>query len=434
MPKKIVIPYQPRGWQYHEHNNLDRFTVLVIHRRAGKTVFAVNELIKRVLSSNKKRPQVAYIAPTYSQAKKVSWDIFKEFVKPIPGVKINESELRIDFPNGGRILVLGAENYDGLRGLYLDYAVMDEVADMPEPLWNQVIRPALSDRKGGALFIGTPKGKNYFHDLYLKGKTGDKSWRSTLLKYTDTDSIDSEEMELLKVEYKDKMELFEQEYNCSFTSAIKGAYFGRHIERAENDGRITTQPWDEDDSVVAAWDIGLDGTAIWYAQIQGGQVNIIDFDFFDDKDVREILRTVVNKPYLYSVQLLPHDAVKRQITNKNDSVKGIIQKQGLRVKIVKRIDVLDRITIARDLLNKCVFNNKTCEKGLHSLRLYKSGYDEAKGILKDKPEHSIHSHPADAFCYLAVGLKSGKNYSNNYSPKHNNMQGKPSVKKDWKVF
>jgi hypothetical protein len=444
----VTIDYQPRNWQIEQHQGLKRFTTLVVHRRAGKTVFAVNELIKRAVTVAEKRPQVAYIAPSYSQAKKVSWEIFKQFALQIPGTKVNESELRIDFPNGGRILVLGAENPDSLRGLYLDYAVLDEVADMPQNLWDAVIRPALSDRLGGALFIGTPKGRNFFHNLYLRGKSDDpdyNDWKSTLLTYEETGALDPNEIVAIKKDLKNTPEVFEQEYNCSFTAAIKGAYFGKHMSRAEDDGRVTKIVYDEDQPVVAGWDIGLDGTGIWYAQVIAQEVRIIDFDFFEEKDIREILNVVLNKPYMYEVQYLPHDAVKRQMTNRNKSIEGTIKKAGLRTKVVTRLPILDRISIARDFINKCIFSTK-CNKsagkdvfvGLESLRQYRAKFDETKGLLQQEPLHDIHSHPADAFCYLAVGLKGQKsnrhgNYVQDRIRSGQAFSGKKN-KSNWKLF
>lgn len=399
---KVVIPYEPRPWQLEEHNNIDRFTVLVVHRRAGKTVFAVNELIKRVFKCDKNRPQVAYIAPTYRQAKQVSWEIFKQMVEPIPGVKINESELRIDFPNGGRILVLGAENPDSLRGLYLDYAVLDEVADMPAQLWNTVVRPALADRQGGALFIGTPKGKNFFHDLYVRGK-GTKNWKSTLLTWRETKALGKEEVEDMRLELT--QEEFEQELECSFTAAIRGAYFGKQIAQCESDGRIKKVPYDADYPVVAAWDIGFDGTSVWYAQFIMDEIRIIDFDHFEEKDIPYCANIVLNKPYVYSTQILPHDAAKRSNLDSTKTPKNQIEKLGLKCRLAARADVNTGINEARRLIAKAQFDIDKCASGLESLRQYRAQYDESKGVFQQNPVHDKHSHPADAFRTLAMGYK-----------------------------
>lgn len=399
---KVTIDYTPRHWQAVMHEKLTRFTCMVIHRRAGKTYFAVNELFKRVMTG-KNKPQVAYIAPTYKQAKQVSWEIIKATVSAVPGVKINESELRVDLPNGGRILVLGAENPDSLRGLYLDYVVLDEVAQMPQALWREIVRPALSDREGGALFIGTPKGKNFFHTIYVKGKSGDAEWSSILLTPANTNALSDKELASLKSELTE--EEYEQEFECSFTAAIRGAYFKTQMARAEADGRIKRVPHDPDYPVVAAWDIGFDGTSIWYAQMILDELRIIDFDNFIDQDVPYCANVVKNKNYVYDYQILPHDAVKRSNVDRRKTVKGMLESLGLKCRVAKRAGILDGINAARRLIDKAFFNLPKCEKGLDSLRMYRSKFDEARGVMSTDPLHDEHSHPADAWRTLAMGLK-----------------------------
>ena len=131
---QITIPYKPRSLQAKLHQNLEqyRWGVIVCHRRMGKTVMAINHLLRAAVLCPKKAPRYAYLAPTYRQAKAVAWDYLKQFAGGIPGIKFHETELRCDLPNGGRISLLGAENPDSLRGIYLDGCFMDEVADMPE--------------------------------------------------------------------------------------------------------------------------------------------------------------------------------------------------------------------------------------------------------------------------------------------------------------
>jgi len=118
----VKIPYTPRKHQKYIHHNIDRhrWSVLVCHRRFGKTVCMINQLIKSALLSKLKNPRYAYIAPTFKQAKSIAWDYMKQFTLKIPGVRFNETELRVDLPNGSRITLLGSENCDGLRGIYLD--------------------------------------------------------------------------------------------------------------------------------------------------------------------------------------------------------------------------------------------------------------------------------------------------------------------------
>jgi len=152
--RHITIPYSPRPLQKEFHDNRKRWNVVVTHRRFGKTCMLLNELIKQCILCDKDNPRLAYISPTYRQSKNIAWDYLKHYSAVIPGIKFNESELRADFPNGGRIQLLGADNPDSLRGIYLDGIALDEYAQIRENLFTEVIRPALSDRKGFAIFAG----------------------------------------------------------------------------------------------------------------------------------------------------------------------------------------------------------------------------------------------------------------------------------------
>ena len=164
----IVIPYKPRELQNFLHKEIDkhRFNVLVLHRRAGKTVMCINHMIKAALTNPLPNPRYVFISPYRLQGKATAWDYLKTYAGKIPGTKFNESELRCDFGTGARITIVGAENDQALRGVFLDGAVCDETQNIKPGLFPEVIRPALADRKGWCIFIGTPKGRNYFYQLY----------------------------------------------------------------------------------------------------------------------------------------------------------------------------------------------------------------------------------------------------------------------------
>ena len=194
---KIQIPYNPRKTQIEIHDLIDktRFSVIVAHRRLGKTVCMINQLIKRALLDTSETGRYGYVAPFRSQAKIIAWDYLKHFTSAIPFCKVNESELTIDFPSGSRIRVFGADNPDAMRGLYFDGVVLDEVADMKPEVWGEIIRPALSDRQGWACFIGTPKGINLFYDLYTLGQDSSSGWVSKIYRADETGVIPESELE-----------------------------------------------------------------------------------------------------------------------------------------------------------------------------------------------------------------------------------------------
>ena len=221
---RLTVPYKPRYPAVHKTLETHRFVVLVAHRRFGKTVLVINHLLKQALLCDKPRGSFAYVGPLRNQAKVVAWDYLKHYSAFIPGRTVNESELCITIPsNGGgsRIRVFGADNPDALRGLYFDGVILDEVAQMKPEVWEEVIRPALSDRHGWAVFIGTPKGMNLFSALYYKAmelqSAEDPDWAALCFPVTETNVLPAEEVERIRNEQAEN--IFRQEYLCDFNAS-----------------------------------------------------------------------------------------------------------------------------------------------------------------------------------------------------------------------
>lgn len=216
----IDTGYRPRAQQDTVHRSPRRFRVVLGHRRIGKTHLGLNELVDKGLRNMRKNPQYAYIAPTYGQAKRIAWDPLKDYTKNIPGVEVNESELRVDIPRPFqkdriRIMLLGAENPASILGMYLDGVVFDEYGDMNAIVWTQVVRPLLSDRLGWAMFIGTPKGQNHFFDLYEYAKSAD-DWEAFIFKASETGIIPKAELE------QNRAIMSESEYMQEFECFVPG--------------------------------------------------------------------------------------------------------------------------------------------------------------------------------------------------------------------
>lgn len=242
--KRIEIPFTPHHFQRKARESLSRFSVLVCHRRWGKTVFAVMELILSALMTSRPDFRGGYVAPYRKQAKDIAWDYFKRFTGSIPGVTYNETELTVTFPNGARITLYGADNAEALRGLYFDYVVMDEVADMKPYVWGEIVRPALADRRGRCLFIGTPKGMNLFFELYNRGSSGEKGWSALVFRASDTVGvlpwIDEEELENSRRDLTDAQ--YRQEFECDFNASCDNTLItldliyrarGKHIPESD---------------------------------------------------------------------------------------------------------------------------------------------------------------------------------------------------------
>lgn len=232
LEQEVTLPFKPYAHQRAAHlaRLAFRFLVLVWHRRGGKTVFAILELILAALRCDKERGRFVYVAPKLNQAKTVAWDYLLHFTAGIPGRKENASELWVELPNGARIRLFGADNPDGMRGIYLDGVVLDEVAQMKPQVWGEIIRPCLTDRQGWALFIGTPKGVNLFSQLYFgalkgegEGENGDGwvGWATDLRRASDTGVIPKDELEQARHEMSPQQ--YAQEFDCDFSAAVENS-------------------------------------------------------------------------------------------------------------------------------------------------------------------------------------------------------------------
>lgn len=197
-----------------------RFVVLALHRRAGKTEIALKKLLDAAVKNREELPLYFYVAPYLKQAKIIAWSRLKQMVAPLirhGAAEVNESELWVKLlPSGAVIRIFGADNPDAMRGVRLDGAVLDEVAQMKPEVWEEIIQPALSDRKGWAWFIGTPKGINLFSDLYF-GASSRAGWVAARYSVYETDALDREEVERLRGAMSESA--FAREYLCDFSAA-----------------------------------------------------------------------------------------------------------------------------------------------------------------------------------------------------------------------
>jgi len=395
----IDVGYEPRPFQARLHTRLRRFNVLVCHRRFGKTVFSIMEMIDKGLRCELKNPQYAYIAPTYGQAKRVAWEYLKDFTKNIPGAKVNEGELRVDIdrPDRGdkiRFMLLGAENPDSLRGIYLDGVILDEYAQCDPTIWGQVIRPALSDRGGWAIFIGTPKGQNHFWDIFNVAKDLD-SWYVALHRASETGVVSQEELNDARATMTE--EEYDQEYECSFAAALMGAYYGKYINDLEAKKQITTVKYDNNVPVDTFWDLGIsDTTAIWFIQYVGKEVHVIDYIENAGKGLEWYAAEIKLKPYVYGDHYIPHDGAARELGT-GQTRQETLMDLGLRTTIVPRQSVADGIHAVRMVLPKCWFDSVKCKQGIAALKNYQRKYDAKNKMFLDKPLHDWSSNGSDAF-------------------------------------
>ena len=266
---RVFEIFEPSGPQRALYDRLKRFNVLVCHRGFGKTFLAVNLLIRQAV----KRPGTTYafITKTYRQAKDIAWDtVLKRVLVDVEAegqVRFNEAELRAVFSNGSQIKLYGAENAETLRGLHLDGVVFDEYGLIAPTVWEQIVSPTLSRRTGGAIFIGTPMGRNHFHSLY-KHAQGWPDWYATVVRADERGVLSDEALALQR--QIQTPEQYAQEYECSWDTAIHGAYYARELAACRAANRIRAVPWESSIEVETWWDLGhTDATAIVFTQQLG---------------------------------------------------------------------------------------------------------------------------------------------------------------------
>jgi len=401
--KQIDLGYRARGQFNAFHRRTQRWACLVAHRRAGKTVACIADLVDHALRCPKPSPRFAYVAPYFVQAKDVAWSYLKRFTAPIPGVQFNEAELRVDLPGDRRIRLYGADNYDRMRGVYLDGVILDEYADMPPAAWGEVIRPALSDRQGWGVFIGTPKGRNTFWEVWDRAQN-DPQWFSVMLRASETGLLPPSELEAIRAELTG--EQYEQEMECSFDAAILGAYYGKEIAEAERAGRITAVPVDPILPVHTVWDLGIsDSTAIWFFQVARGGPQVIDHYEASGYGLPHYAAVLKDKGYTYGIDYLPHDAQARELGTGRTLQETLRQLTGRHPRILPAANIMDGINAGRLTMGQAWFDAEKCREGLEALRQYRADYDPKAKTFRDRPKHDWTSHSADAWRYLSMAWR-----------------------------
>jgi hypothetical protein len=331
------------------------------------------------------------------------WLYLKRFTAAIPGVEQRESDLMVVFANGARVRLYGSDNYNRMRGIFLDGCVLDEYADMAPRAWPEVIRPALADRHGWAVFIGTPRGRNDFWRVHSHAEN-DPDWFSLVLRASETEILPQSELDDMAAMLTP--EQYAQEFQCSFDAAILGSYFGKELADAETSGRITNVPYDPAIPVHTAWDIGIgDSTAIWFFQIVRAELHVIDHYEASGFALGHYVEVLKSKPYQYGRDYLPHDAMARELGTGRSIFETMKALSGRHPWIVRKLSIMDGINAARVTLAKTWFDASNCHEGLEALRAYHAEFDERAKVFSDRPKHDWSSHSSDAMRYMSLAWR-----------------------------
>lgn len=411
---QIILPnawrpraYQRRLWSYLEGDG-PRRAVAVWHRRAGKDEVCLHWA---ACTAMQRVGNYWHMLPEAAQARKAIWDA----VNPHTGRRrIDEAfplairegtrsdDMRLTFRNGSTWQLLGADNFDALVGAPPAGLVFSEYSLTNPAAWDY-LRPILAENGGDALFMFTPRGRNHAWKLYELAR-GNHTWFAELLTVDDTGAIAPE---VIAEERKSGMaeEMIHQEYFCSFDAALPGAYYGKLLRDAEAERRVGHVPWSPDLLTHTAWDLGIgDSTAIWFAQMLGQEVRIVDFYESFGVGLDHYAKVLREKPYVYGEHILPHDSRVADLSTGRSRLQTLAG-LGISGRVLPREpNVEDGINAVRNLLPRCWFDADKCAKGLEALRQYRCDYDSERKIYSVRPRHDWTSHAADAFRYLARGL------------------------------
>ena len=395
----LQLDYEPRSAFVPFHQRNTRWAALVCHRRAGKTVACIHDLVLRASYTAKKRAKYAYVAPFRQQAMEIAWMYLKDATNGIRKGEPRISDLKITLHNDATIQLYGADNPDSLRGLYFDGVILDEYGDMRPSLWGEIILPTLMDRQGWAVFIGTMKGKNHFYKTLQRAES-EPGWHHMQLKGSESGILRDEDLVELRNQLTEAQ--YEQEIECNPHAAVMGTYYSDLIAAAESNERMGHYPHDPDKTVSVSADLGFtDSTAFWFWQVDEEGPILIDYYEADGETLSHYFEVLNNKGYDYDDIWLPHDAKAKSFQTGRSTIEQFIQ-QGFPCKPVPKLAVQHGIDAARLMLPACRFDRERCHQGIEALRAYKRTYNEKVQQFSDKPCHDWASNGADAYRYFAL--------------------------------
>lgn len=409
--------FTPRHYQFDLCHALEtkkmKRLLAIWPRRAGKDICAFNLMVRSCLM---KIGVYYYIFPTYSQARKVVWDSItssgQKFLDFIPKELItntNSTEMKITLINGSIIQLIGSDNIDSLMGTNPIGIVFSEYA-LQDPRAYQFLRPILLGNDGWAMFIGTPRGKNHFWELYQIAKSNPQDWFCSKLTVEDTKHISITSIEKEVAEGLMSQDLSLQEFFTSFDMGVEGAFFAKYLDRMRLKGQIGIVPWEPSFSVNVAFDLGVrDSTCLIFFQNIGATVRIIDCYEKQKEGLEHYVNVIRSKPYNYNKFIFPHDIAVQELGSGITRVEKLKQ-LGIKATIAPNVGIMDGIEAVRSAFSKIWIDEKTCKDLIKALENYRQEYDPKKRIYSSQPLHNWASHYADAMRYMCISLPKTRDY------------------------
>lgn len=406
---KVIVDLNPRPQFAAYLARRERWSVLVVHRRGGKTFVCVQDLLLKSLTYKRPGPPLryGYIAPTRDQAKDITWGYLKEFVSPIPGAKVNNGELSVVLPGKAMIRLYSGESYDRMRGLYFDGVIVDEGADIDPRAWDEVIRPCLVDYQGWATFIGTPKGRNGFFTMHQKAaENKDGNWFSLVLPASRSGILPPAELADMRENMSEAA--YAQEMECDFSVALLGAIYSKQVTRLRNSGAIGKVKHDAALPCWSFWDLGAPlNTCVWTVQFLRGEIRLLHCDAASDWTTAQRVATMTGRGYDYAGHVIPHDGGAKQ--KSGISYREELKRAGLRnvITLPRADDPNARIARLTGLFPSMLIDEENCRFGIEALENYRWAFDAKRKTYGERPHHDWCSHPCDALGYLAEAADCG---------------------------
>lgn len=425
----IQIPhrFKPRSYQLGFFSAIDRGinrVLLVWPRRHGKDKSCFNALVKK---ATERVGNYYYIFPEYNQGRKALWDnIDKDGLRTIDHIpkqlrkSQNATEMKVELINGSIIQIVGAADVDRIVGTNPIGVVFSEYSLIDPMVWGYIY-PILAENGGFAWFNMTPRGKNHGKRL-LESAMNNPDWYVSHLNAKDCGVFSEAELEKIKQEYFElygDYQLYEQEFMTSFEAPIQGAYFAVHIERADEDGRITNVPYDSLLPVNTYWDLGIDDSmTIWFVQLFGKEIRFIDYYENNNEGITHYINHINSRGYNYGQHFAPHDIEVRELTT-GVSRKETARALGINFETVPRpAKKQEGIDAIRNILSRSWFDKTKCEKGIDALSNYHKEFDEDRKVYKNQPYHDWSSHAVDGMQTFALSNSKPRNEAPRaYKPK-----------------
>lgn len=419
MPE-INLPHnwQPRDYQQplidYLYNGGKR-ALITWHRRAGKDTVSLHWT---AVAAHTRVGNYWHMLPKYNQCRKAVWEarnphtgkrwLDEAFPEHVCKRRL-DNQMFIEFHNGSTWQLMGSDDPDALVGSPPLGIVFSEFSLTNPSTWSY-LRPILQENGGWALFVTTPRGMDNHAAQFYFGHRDDSEWFCEVLPADKTgvfspDQLQTEKKELI-TEYGEIFGtgIFNQEYMCSWQSAIPESYYGREMELADEQGRICDLPYDKKLPVFTSWDIGHDGTAIWFIQQSGTQVWAIDYYENSDVGFDHYAKIIKEKPYVYSEHVFPHDAGHREFVSGRGMTRiEQLESYDIFGRVLPQHKIPDGINSVRMILPNMYFDKAKTKRGVSCLRNYRREWDDSKKVFRDNPVHDQYSHGADALRYYAMG-------------------------------